>query len=471
MTTPDRDSEVRDSRATIESDEDVVGLDISMHEPCGVRGGEPACSLRDHAKELGFRALHRPFAQRAPSQVLHHEIARLAVATDLVHGDDVRMIQASERFRFANEALVIIGLVQQLDRDLPVERAIEREVHAAHATATERPANLVVAEQAPGCDRRAACNTGFCMVSTRDRNHFATDIAALEMGEHVRGGGITGGDSSGCFVVETPVDHADNTTRSIEDRNDHSFTRFAIAGRSVYPQVRTGDLTLAAQLGARTPDVRYATDLFIVAAAAAGDREAMTVIDTHLSGVAPALRGVVPDHEITELVQELRVKLVTGALAGFTGKGPLRAWLRVILLRSGIDRRRRAQKETLTDEIAWLADDAAIDPATRMLRITAGPKIRGAFEHALSRLEARDRLILRQHLVDGLGAPEIATIHGVHRVTAFRWIATIRHQILTEVRETLRAELAVDAATLESLMREMRSAAMPTMERLLITAD
>lgn len=210
------------------------------------------------------------------------------------------------------------------------------------------------------------------------------------------------------------------------------------------------------------------TDLEVARAALAGDEAAIRIIDGHFADVRAALRGVVRDHEIDELVQETRVKiLVDRKLASYSGRGPLRAWLRVALLRAGLDRRRRAVDIHL-DDAAWLALPAADDPALAALRGSLGPVVHRALQAALAKLDARERLILRQHLVDGLPAPDLAALHGVHRVTAFRWLATIRARVLDDVRATVARELAIGGDSLASLMKQLRASAVPSVERMLV---
>lgn len=249
------------------------------------------------------------------------------------------------------------------------------------------------------------------------------------------------------------------------------------AGRAAYPDVCAEDGTIAAHLPDRARDPRCPADVFLAAAALAGDRAALDHVERLLADVAAALRGVVLDHEIDELVQEHRAGLVIPrgarppALATYAGQGPLRAWLRVGLLRAGLDARRRPRPVPL-DEAAWLGLPAeGEDPALADLRRLARPHLRSAFERALAELAARDRLLLRQHLVDGVAAPELARLHGVHRVTAFRWLAAIKQQVLANVRVVLARELGLSAASLDSLMQRVRESVVPTVERLLIAGS
>jgi RNA polymerase sigma-70 factor (ECF subfamily) len=255
-----------------------------------------------------------------------------------------------------------------------------------------------------------------------------------------------------------------------------ALQRLLEVGCTEYPNVGVDHQTLASILGTRDLDVRCAADLYLAAAALASDTAALRILDRLLADLAPALRGIVSDHDIDDIVQELRVRLVVGdagrrpALEAYAGKGPLRAWLRVALVRSGLDRRRKPA-DVLLDEAAWLAvPGIATDPSLAALRNKAGPAIRAAFEAALGKLDARERLILRQHLLDGLSPPDLAMLHGVHRVTAFRWLAAIKQRVLADVRDALQESLHIDAPTLDSLMRRVRDTAAPSVERLLIAS-
>jgi RNA polymerase sigma-70 factor len=243
-------------------------------------------------------------------------------------------------------------------------------------------------------------------------------------------------------------------------------------GRAAHPQITATDDAIRAALGDREVEPR--PDSFVALAALAGDDAAVRELDLLLRDVAPALRGIVRDHDIEELVQAMRVRLVVPqgdkppALATYAGTGALRAWLRVGLVRSGLDRRRKPEGTPL-DEAAWLALPAdGDDPALAALNRSAAPQIRAAIEQAMSRLSSRDRLLLRQHLLDGLAPPSLATLHGVHRVTAFRWIAEIRQRLLADIRASLATSLAIDAASLASLMRQLRDTVAPTVERMLL---
>jgi RNA polymerase sigma-70 factor (ECF subfamily) len=82
---------------------------------------------------------------------------------------------------------------------------------------------------------------------------------------------------------------------------------------------------------------------------------------------------------------------------------------------------------------------------------------RGAFEAALAKLDAKDRNVLRFHLVDRLAIDQIGAIHGVHRSTAARWLAGIRERLYRSTRRHLMDELHIGTSELDSILRAIQS--------------
>lgn len=94
-----------------------------MHEPGGVRGGEPgACREHDVADLAPFAlAVFEPLAERDAFDVLHRDEHAIAgQRADVVHGDDVWMREPRECLGFtqqprlpaARRALGRVGLQQ-----------------------------------------------------------------------------------------------------------------------------------------------------------------------------------------------------------------------------------------------------------------------------------------------------------------------------------------------------------------------
>jgi RNA polymerase sigma-70 factor (ECF subfamily) len=62
-----------------------------------------------------------------------------------------------------------------------------------------------------------------------------------------------------------------------------------------------------------------------------------------------------------------------------------------------------------------------------------------ALSHAVNELPARDRNVLRMHLVGRCSIDQIGRAYSVHRATAARWLASTKEKLLESVRERLKA--------------------------------
>jgi RNA polymerase sigma-70 factor (ECF subfamily) len=82
---------------------------------------------------------------------------------------------------------------------------------------------------------------------------------------------------------------------------------------------------------------------------------------------------------------------------------------------------------------------------------------RAAFRAALAALSARDRNLLRMHLIDELTIDQIAALHRTHRATAARWLAAARDQVAREVRRDLMKQLGADPFEADELLQWIRS--------------
>lgn len=108
-------------------EEHVLRLDVAVHDPGGVRGGQAVGDVRhDGHGRLGRQA---PLAVEAGAQVraadqVHDQGEVVAVDHQVTDGDDVRVLQAEQGRALLDEARdqLLVGrqvLAQQLDRDGP----------------------------------------------------------------------------------------------------------------------------------------------------------------------------------------------------------------------------------------------------------------------------------------------------------------------------------------------------------------
>ena len=145
------DPEVGHLRFALAVQQHVLGLDVAVDEALLVGEREPAGDLD---RELE-RALHRQGADTADEllQILAgdelEDDERQAVMVSTVdHGDDVLVREAGDELRLAPEPVddVLLGqqpLVEDLQRDVALEHAVVRAVHARHAAGPDELTQLV----------------------------------------------------------------------------------------------------------------------------------------------------------------------------------------------------------------------------------------------------------------------------------------------------------------------------------------
>lgn len=204
-------------------------------------------------------------------------------------------------------------------------------------------------------------------------------------------------------------------------------------------------------------------DLFLACAAGDGDRAALEILEErYLRPAAHSLKRLeVSDAFIEDVMQELRARLFLPPqprILRYGGRGPLLAWLRVVAHRMAIDSLRTARDDTPTRE-ADLVDQVDLGPEVHLLRTDYRESFRHAMSAALADLSAKDRNLLRRHLVEGMTLQEMANPYGVHPATVARRLMALRETIATAVRDKLAVGPGSprEKMSLDSMARAIRS--------------
>jgi RNA polymerase sigma-70 factor (ECF subfamily) len=226
---------------------------------------------------------------------------------------------------------------------------------------------------------------------------------------------------------------------------------------------------LVERFGARLADEHERLelgDLYITAACLLGAPGGMESFKRQLE---PQLRRFVAsverrDDAIGELVQELIVRLVIGAdgeapkLAEYSGRGPLRAWLRILAVRYALNRARgQRRRVALEERVASEAARGGEDPELAVLHARYQPQVAEAFRDALAALAPPDRSLLRLVYGQGLGLETIGAMHGWSKPTTSRRVAAVRAAMLDEAMRLLRQRLGASDAEVESVIRLVQS--------------
>ena len=211
----------------------------------------------------------------------------------------------------------------------------------------------------------------------------------------------------------------------------------------------------------------HAADLRLAMAALRGHPRALVELEANFfPAAARAAARVLGRSAADDLAQYLRAKLLVadaGAvpkLAEYSGRGPLAGWLRVVAVRAALDERRRANPAEPRD----LVDDATFetllpgsDPELRHLRERYAPEFAVAVRAAVRALTKKQRTLLRLHVLDGLSIDQLGAVHGVHRATVARWIASAREELQRETERLLLERLRITPSELKSLAALVRS--------------
>jgi hypothetical protein len=146
-----RDAEIGQLGAAVRIQQDVLRLDVAVHDAALVRGSERS----RHFDRVGDGLVHRQapgpvqtLLQRLAGDVLEHDKRRSRVLTDVDHGHDVRMAELCERSRLASKALQLVRLAGELaskylDRHAPLEHRIEGDPDCGAGTAAKRPLEAI----------------------------------------------------------------------------------------------------------------------------------------------------------------------------------------------------------------------------------------------------------------------------------------------------------------------------------------
>ncbi|MCA9625104.1 MAG: sigma-70 family RNA polymerase sigma factor [Myxococcales bacterium] len=261
-------------------------------------------------------------------------------------------------------------------------------------------------------------------------------------------------------------------------------------GREAWPEIALSSDAFVAHLAGLLPPEEplvtalgelRAADLFLAWACAEGDAVAIAIFEETFGGELRIVRARLrrPEAESEDFVQQCRQRLLAPPrpkLRDYAGRGDLRHWLRVTLLRLLIDYQRsqkqRDRREVVADDLdgdGLALQPSADDPEMQYLKRHYGDAFRQAFAQAAKSLPAEDRNLLRLHVAQGLSIDQLAGLFQIHRATAARRVARARGALLSGVRSRLMDELGLGRAELDSVMRLIESNVHVSVQRLLGT--
>jgi RNA polymerase sigma-70 factor (ECF subfamily) len=252
--------------------------------------------------------------------------------------------------------------------------------------------------------------------------------------------------------------------------------RARLSAQAAHPDVHCEDERFAAGLGRRTLaldalDPARAADVWVVEAALAGDPAALNWFEKDaLPQLIPALGKLRLDAaEREDTLQRLREELFVGRdgrrpkLNEYGGSGELRGWLRITLVRLGLKAIRG--RRPMEDDAVLEQHAVDSDPELLLAKAEARELFRVAFSDALAKLAVKERLILKQHFVDGLTIDQLGTIHQVHRATAARHVQAARVQLVETLQRELMSAASISRGECDRVMAFVQSQLGATLKR------
>jgi RNA polymerase sigma-70 factor, ECF subfamily len=219
---------------------------------------------------------------------------------------------------------------------------------------------------------------------------------------------------------------------------------------------------------------RFGEELFLAKACGEGDPTAIRYLEDQYLHRAEdfASRFRLSPEELSEHRQSLRVRLLVGPRPGilrYRGYGPLAAWLRVVSIRLASD---RVADRSSMDRWAepGLYDRLVVDalsPDLEAAKLEHRDLFMTALEASLAALGAREKTLLRMHLLDDLNLDAIGLVYRVHRSTVARWLVSIREQLLASLRLSLSLKLPVTKSEIRSLARALWGEVQVSLDRIL----
>ncbi len=245
--------------------------------------------------------------------------------------------------------------------------------------------------------------------------------------------------------------------------------------RSAWPRVALADDVFVRYLAERLPRDQdpcvglaaiHASDLYLACGCTVADPAALAAFEQSFTANVPGFIGradVLPEFtdEVKQLVRE-RLFVAEGGLlpriAGYTGRGPLGAWVRTAVARVAVNLRKSLKSgvsvvhDALDDVPATMRD-----PELAYLETHYREEFAAAFKSAVARLEARDRAVLALVFVNGADTEGIGVLYGVSSRTVRRWVEGAREQILAETLSQLGKKLGLSTEELERVIGLVQS--------------
>jgi RNA polymerase sigma-70 factor (ECF subfamily) len=259
-----------------------------------------------------------------------------------------------------------------------------------------------------------------------------------------------------------------------------------LLGRAAHPSLSVDDEAFARHLGrcvasagdeAPALEDLQVEDLFLACACVERAPGAAEAFDARCGErLRVALSASVQAGDVrAEVAQRVREAVLVGTadappkISNYAGQGPLDRWVAVVAQRMAITLVRNESATRRAHERATI--EAAVggqqQPEIAYVKEQYREEFERAFAEALGRLDERDRLLMRLHLVSGMSVESIGKMYNVSQSTASRWLAAARETVQAEVERLLGDRLRLARSEMASLAGLVASQLDVSMSRIL----
>ena len=238
-------------------------------------------------------------------------------------------------------------------------------------------------------------------------------------------------------------------------------------------------LAEAAARGAnRSLDALDAVELCLAVACARGDAAALHQFRArYFDTISGRLRRMGVDDALREDIWQTlceRLMVATGGeparITRYAGTGELSGLVRVSATRVALNWLEQQKRRRSADDWVDVLPDTRSDPELHLAKHQLRTELKEELARALGVLAARDRAVLRLHLVERVSIDKVAAIFVVHRATAARWIAHAKQALALLVRDRMLARWRLAAGSLLDFESLIDSQLDLSIERLLAGA-
>jgi RNA polymerase sigma-70 factor, ECF subfamily len=243
------------------------------------------------------------------------------------------------------------------------------------------------------------------------------------------------------------------------------------AARAAWPELAFEGVEFAAHVVSRAssgllPPIAHAGDLLLAFASARGIPAAVAAFHRGYGTVVARVlsRRQASTTDAADIAQAVYEKLLvapaggTPKIADYRGTGPLRSWVATTVATTLLmARRTAARRGDRSDEAALSLALETGNPELLYMKSRYRGEIEAAMVRALAHLGARERALLKLHLVERMSIDQLGAMYVVNRATAARWLAAARASLLARVRDEIQARLGVSHGECDSLVDLVRS--------------